>query len=99
MKLLKMCVCLCLVTHLCLTFCDPMDCSPPAFSAHNIFQARILEWVAISSSRGSSWPETEPVSLVSPAFLADSLPAEPSGIIVIIYNDSEENGYINAVSY
>ena len=33
-----------------------MGCSPPGFSIHGIFQARILEWVSISSSRGSSWP-------------------------------------------
>ena len=33
-------------------FCDPMDCSPPGFSVHGISQARILEWVAISFSRG-----------------------------------------------
>ena len=38
------------------TLCDPLDCSPPGSSVHGIFQARILEWVAISSSRGSSWP-------------------------------------------
>ena len=36
--------------------CDPMDCSPPGSSVHGIFQARILEWVAISYSRGSSQP-------------------------------------------
>ena len=36
------------------TLCDPMDCSPPVFSVHGIFQARVLEWVAISFSRGSS---------------------------------------------
>ena len=36
--------------------CDPMDCSPPGSSVHGIFQARILEWVAISFSRRSSWP-------------------------------------------
>ena len=35
-------------------FCDPMDCSLPGSSVHGIFQARILEWVAISFSRGSS---------------------------------------------
>ena len=35
---------------------DPMGCSPPGFSVHRIFQVIILEWVAISSSRGSSWP-------------------------------------------
>ena len=38
----------------CLTLCDPMDCSPPGSSVDEILQARILEWVAISSSRGSS---------------------------------------------
>ena len=36
------------------TFCDPKDCSPPGSSVHGILQARILEWVAISYSRGSS---------------------------------------------
>ena len=44
------------VAQSCLTLCDPMDCSPPASSVHGIFQARILEWVAISFSRGSSRP-------------------------------------------
>ena len=43
-------------TESCPTFCDPMDCSPPVSSIHGIFQARILEWVAISFSRGSSQP-------------------------------------------
>ena len=38
----------------CLTLCDPVDCSPPASSVHGILQARILEWVAVPSSRGSS---------------------------------------------
>ena len=37
-------------------FCDPMDCSLPGSSAHGILQARILEWIAIPFSRGSSWP-------------------------------------------
>ena len=41
-------------TQSCLTFCDPVDCSPPDSSVHGILQARILEWVAISFSRGSS---------------------------------------------
>ena len=41
-------------TRLCLTFFDPMDCNPLGFSVHGIFQARILEWVAISFSRGFS---------------------------------------------
>ena len=45
-----------LVTRSCLTFCDLMDCSPPDSSVRGILQARILEWVAISFSRGSSQP-------------------------------------------
>ena len=40
----------------CLTLCDPMDCSPPGSSVHGILQARILEWVAMPSSRGTSQP-------------------------------------------
>ena len=38
----------------CPTLCNPMDCSPPGSSVHGIFQVRILEWVAVSFSRGSS---------------------------------------------
>ena len=40
-------------------FCDPVDCSPPGSSVHGVFQAKILEWVAISSSRGSSQPRDQ----------------------------------------
>ena len=43
----------------CLTLYDPMDCNPPGSSAHGIFQARILEWVATSCSRGSSRPRDQ----------------------------------------
>ena len=42
--------------QLCLTLCDPMDYSPPGSSVHGILQARILEWPAMPSSRGSSLP-------------------------------------------
>ena len=42
------------VAQLCPTLCNPMDCSLPDFSVHRIFQARVLEWVAFSFSRGSS---------------------------------------------
>ena len=66
-----MCV---LVTQLCPILCDPMDCSPPGFSLHRILQARILEWVAIPFSRGSSRPGMEPES---PELQADSLTSEP----------------------
>ena len=44
------------VTQSCLTLCDPMDCSLSGSSVHGIFQARVLEWVAISFFRGSSQP-------------------------------------------
>ena len=47
------------VAQSCLTLCDPMDCSLPGSSVHGIFQARVLEWVAISFSRGSSWPRDQ----------------------------------------
>ena len=54
MKILKV-----LVAQLCLTLCDPMDCGPSGSSVHGILQARMLEWLAISFSRGSSWPRRE----------------------------------------
>ena len=44
------------VAQLCPTLCNPMDCSLPGSSIHGIFQARVLEWIAISFSMGSSWP-------------------------------------------
>ena len=46
-------VCLCLVTSV-MSLCDPVDCTPPGFSVHGVFPARILEWVAMPFSRGSS---------------------------------------------
>ena len=64
------------VTQSCLTLCDPMDCSLPGSSVYGIFQARVLEWVSISFSRGSSDPGIEPGS---PALQADALPSEPPG--------------------
>ena len=48
-----------LVTQSCLTLCDPVDCSLPGFSVHGILRARILEWVTISFSRGSSRPRDQ----------------------------------------
>ena len=45
-----------LVTQLCQILCDPVDCNLPGFSVHGIFQERILKWVVISFSKGSSRP-------------------------------------------
>ena len=49
----------CLVTQTCSTLCNPMDCSLPGSSVHGILQARIVEWVAISFSRGSCQPRDQ----------------------------------------
>ena len=51
----------------CPTLCNPMDCSLSGSSFHGILQARILEWVAVPSSRESFQPGTEPMSLMFPA--------------------------------
>ena len=58
-----------LVTQMCPTVCDPMDCSPPGSSVHGILQAKILEWVAIPFSRGSSQPKDQAhVSYIADGF-------------------------------
>ena len=56
------CMCACMHAqslHSFLTLWDPMDCIPPASSVSGILQVRILEWVAMPSSRGSSWPRDQ----------------------------------------
>ena len=63
-----------LVTQLCMTLCDPMDCSPPGSSVHGILQVRILEWVGFPSPGALPNPGIEPRS---PALQADSLLTEP----------------------
>ena len=54
------------IAKLCPILCYPMDCSLPGSSVHKIFQARILEWVAISFFRGYSQPRDLPASPTSP---------------------------------
>ena len=55
-----MCVCVCMLSakalQSCPALCNPMDYSPPGFAVHSILQARILEWVSMPSSKGSSPP-------------------------------------------
>ena len=60
----------------CLTLGDPVGRGPPGSSVHGILPARILEWVAISFSRGSPDPG---IKLRSPALQADTLTSEPPG--------------------
>ena len=50
----------------CVWLCTPTDGGPPGFSIHGFLQARILVWVAMLSSRGSSWPRDQTMSLTSP---------------------------------
>ena len=67
---------LCVVVALsCPTLCDPTGCSLSGLSFHGILQARILEWVAMPSSRGSSWLRDGTLVCLQ----ADSLPPEPTG--------------------
>ena len=61
-----------------LTLRKPMDCSPPGPSIHEIFQARILEWVAISFSKGSFQPRDGTlVSCLAGGFFTTELPVKP----------------------
>ena len=64
------------VTKLCPALCDPMHCSPPGFSACGVFQARILEWVAVTSSRGSSqfrnWTHISSISCIGRQIATES---------------------------
>ena len=71
-----------LVTQSFLTLYDPMDCSPPDSSVHRILQVRILEWVAIPFSRGSSRPR---IWTGSPALQADPLLSEAPRNLLIEY--------------
>ena len=68
---------MCSVAQLCPPFCDPRDCSSPSSSVHGIFQARILEWVAIYSSRGSSQTRDWTRLLLLPALAGRFFTTEP----------------------
>ena len=81
--------------QLCLTFCHPLDCSPPGSSVHGVFQTRILEWVAIPFSRGSSPPRDQ--TGVSYIFCmgrwVDSLPLVPTEKLSIIYSSGKNENF------
>jgi len=66
-----------LVSHV-QTLCDPMDCSLPGSSVYEILQARILEWITISFSRGSSLPRDQTwVSSIAGRFFTTAPPGKP----------------------
>ena len=76
-----------------------LDYSPPDFSVHGIFQARILEWVAISYSRGFSNPVIKPASLVSLALAGRAFttvpPGKPSIFSKVTINNSDTLNHDN----
>ena len=76
-KYIVLCYCS-LVAKSCLTPCDPMDCSPPGSSVHELFQV-IWEWVAFPFSRGSSRPRDQTHKPVSPALTGRFFTVEPPG--------------------
>ena len=84
-------VCYCLVAKFCLTHLRPMDCSSPGSSVHGISQARILEWVAISFSRGSSWPRDQTqVDCITGRFFTTESPGKPHTYIYLTNKHSNK---------
>ena len=80
------CACKHAVTQLCPTLCNRTDCSPPGSSVHGILQARILEWAAVPSSKGSSQPRDQIQRLKSPAsFLSLVPPGKPNTVATSYY--------------
>ena len=76
-----MCVCAKSIQW-CLTLCNPMNCSPQGSSVHGIFQARVLEWVGMPSSRASSQPRDQTqVSCIAGRFVTAETPGKPSRIL------------------
>ena len=75
-------VSVCLVAWSCPTLCDPMACSPQGSPVFVIILARILEWIAISSSRGSSQLEIESMIPAASALAGRFFTTEPPGMIV-----------------
>ena len=90
------CACCAKSLQSCPTLCDPMNCSPPGFSVHGILQTRILEWVAISFSRGSSQPtDWSQVSCIVGGFFTTAPHGEPTCVCVGMHTHT----YINMHTY
>ena len=70
---------ICLHAKLCVTLCDPVDCGPPGSSVHGILQPKILEWIAMPSSRGSSQPRDQTHVSCSSSVAGKFFAAEPPG--------------------
>ena len=92
-KVLQSITCYVLAAQLCLTFCDPMDCSPPGSSVHGISLARILEWIAIPFSRGSSQPrdQTQVSSIANGILTVWATREVPNNVLSSTYNTNSYN--------
>ena len=83
----------------CPTLFNPMDCNPPDSSIHGILQTRILEWVAVSFSKGSSWPRDLTCLFCDSCIAGRFFTAEPPGKPVslntnnIIYETSRQSRF------
>ena len=80
--------------QLCLILCDPMDCSPPGSLVHGILQARILVWIAMPSSRASSWPGDQTCIFYSSRIAEWFFTSEPPGK----FNNNDKKNYIDMFS-
>ena len=88
-----------LVTQSCLTLCDLMSCSLPGSSVHEISQARRLEWVAVSFSKGSSQPrDWTQVSCIADRFFTIWATREPLNTCIHLANHEEQISQVNDFS-
>ena len=80
---------MCYPLQSCPTLCDPMDRTPLGSSVHEILQAKILEWVAMLPSRGSSRSRDLPISLTSPAWAGGYFKASATWEALYLSNETD----------
>ena len=88
-------LCVCMYTKSCPTLCYPICCSSPGSSVHRLLWAKLLEWIAISFSRGSLWPRDRTKSLASSALVGGFFTSWATGEALVIYrhfNNSQFGG-------
>ena len=83
----------CMLAQLCLTLLRPHGLQPPGFFVHGIFQARILEWVAISFSRGSSQPRDRTRGFISAELLGKPL-RQKNHLLNLDFSTAERPGVL-----
>ena len=101
-QMTMLCVCPCVLSRFSrVQLCDPMDCSPPDSSVHGILQARILGWVAVPASRGSSNPGIKSASPAAPALRVDSTPLSHKGspMLYMLYHNYKKQTKQNSTPH